>query len=245
MPDLVIHLHHVDGSVERFRQSDPRQMKYILDDFQPARIFTSEKIVFADGPALIVFPASRVVRLDLVPEPAGRLPLPPGTVNAVELTPPEFEAVRQNPDWSESWNRMRTREDSVVVCLEVEMAAQPPLYLAMETLREPLADPQTTIPYLYTASALCVRLHQGGVAALNLAHLTRFTVLPGSPPPPLLQAWPAGWTRDSLSRPLAERPDDPENRRPLPSSLTPDDATKHGFASRELRENAAALEERN
>ena len=187
---LQIDVHKVDGSVETFFQNDERLAKHILGEFQPGRIFTRDRIILAGDQSLTFFPVGQVARMDLVSEQLSRWMLPPGIVDAVELTGPEFQELLRNPKLYERQDAVWTREASVIVFLDIEVAGQPRLFLVMEAAEEPLADPLEAILSLFNAPALCFRMRPGGLAALNLFHLVRYTLFPG---PRLLpvEAWPA------------------------------------------------------
>lgn len=187
---LQIHIHTTDGSSATFVQNEEDQAKSILDDFHPDRIFARDKIVIADGHSLTSFPASRVVRLDLVSEQLSHRLLPLEIVNAVELSETEFRALLRNPELRVQWDPAQPPDAAVVIFLAVEMAGQPPLFLIMEIVGEPLADPLETVSPLLAAPALCFRMRSGGVAALNLTHLMGVTLYPGLQQPPT-EAWPA------------------------------------------------------
>ena len=190
---LQIHIHKVDGSVETFTQSEVGLVNSILNEFQPGRIFTRGKIIIADGNSLTSFPASQLVRIDLVSGSSFHWILPPEIVDAVELTETEFLALIQNPELGDQWNQPQAQEASVVAFLDVEMTGQQPLFLALEVPLEPPADRPEAILYpLYplTTPTLCFRMRTGGIAALNLLHLIRFTLFPAPQQAPA-EAWPA------------------------------------------------------
>jgi len=52
---LQIQIHKVDGPMEIFTQSEADLVNRIVNEFQPARIFTREKIIIADGNSLTSF----------------------------------------------------------------------------------------------------------------------------------------------------------------------------------------------
>ena len=190
---LQIHIHKVDGSVETFTQSEAGLVNGILNEFHPARIFTREKIIIADGNSLTSFPVSKLVRIDLVSGSSPHWILPPEIVNAVELTETEFRVQIQNPELGDWWNQARAQETSAVAFLDVEMTGQQPLFLALEIPLEPPADRPEAILYpLYplTKPTLCFRMRTGGIAALNLLHLIRFTLFPAPQQAPA-EAWSA------------------------------------------------------
>jgi hypothetical protein len=188
--NLRIHIHKVDGSMETFTQSEADLVNGILNEFQPVRIFNQEKIIIAGNNSLTSFPVHQVVRIDLVSENLSHWILPPGIVDAVELTETEFRALLQNPELHDRWNQARTQETSVVTFLDLEMAGQKQLFLAMEVISETQAEPSATFPFPLSMPTLCFRMRTGGIAALNLVNLTRLTLFPGPQPAPA-KAWPA------------------------------------------------------
>ncbi len=191
--NLEICVHKTDGTFERFVQNEADLAKCILNEFQPGQIFDREKIIIADRSSLTSIPTRQVVRVDLVSEPPVHWTFPQGIVDAVELTGAEFQVLHQNPEIHDPRNQVRVLEDSVVRFLEVEMAGQQPLFLALELALEPSTNrPEAILHPLYPLAmpALCFRMRTGGVAALNPRHLVRFTLFPA----PQLQpgaAWPA------------------------------------------------------
>ncbi len=187
---LQIHIHTADGSSGTFVQNEEDQAKWILRNFDPGRIFTRDKIIIADGHSLASFSTRRVVRMDLVSEQLSHWMLPSEIVNAVELSETEFQALLRNPELRVQWDPAQPPEASLVIFLMVELSGQPPLFLVMEIVGEPLADPLETVSPLLAAPALCFRMRSGGIAALNLAHLMCVTLFPGLQQPPT-EAWPA------------------------------------------------------
>jgi len=204
---LQIRIHTLDGSSVRFVQNDLEQVRWILSDFHPHRIFTRDKIIVADHQSLTAFTASRVVRLDLISEPLAHRILPSEIVNAVELEEPEFRALLQNPELRVQWDPAQPPDAAVVIFLMIEMAGQPPVFLVMEMTGEPLTDPVVAVSPLLAAPGLCFRMRGGGIATLNLAHLTRVTLFPGLQQPPV-EAWPAQRIQCLLPNPPARDGDD-------------------------------------
>ena len=204
---LQIHVHTVDGSSVTFVQNEVDQVRWILSDFHPHRIFARDKIIIADRNSLTSFPASRVVRLDLVSEPLSHRMLPAEIVNAVELEEPEFRALLRNPELRVQWDPAQPPDAAVVIFLVIEMAGRPPVFLVMEMAGEPLTDPMEAVSSLLAAPALCFRMHGGGIATLNLAHLMRVTLFPGLQQPPV-EAWPAELVQSAQPNRPARNGDD-------------------------------------
>jgi len=200
-PNLEIHLHNVDGSLEKYIQSETDRIQQVLNDFQPAQIFCREHIIIAVENSLTIYATRQVVRIDLVSESSVHWVLPPGIVEAVELTEAEFRALHQDPEMIDRWKQAQAQDTSLVAFLQLETAGQPPLFLAMEIQLPPPDGLETVLPLL-AAPALCFRMRNGGVAALNLAHLVRFTFFPALQPPPP-NAWPANRVNETVSQPEA------------------------------------------
>ncbi len=137
---LKIHVHKTNGSIEKFVQSDAEAIRRIVNEFQPDQIFAREKVIITGGNLLTSFPTRQVTRIDLISEPSSHLIFPPGIVDAVELTEAEYRGLLQNPALEEQWNQKRARDISTVVFLNVEMAGQPSLFLALEVSLEPPDD---------------------------------------------------------------------------------------------------------
>ncbi len=195
---LEIHVHQHNRLIEKFIQSEPERIKYLLNEFEPERLFAREKIIIAGGRFLTSFPAAQVVRIDFISEPSSYLIFPPGIVDAVELTEAEYWGLIENPELGGEWSQKRGQDDSTVVFLEVEMAGQSPIFLALEIVLEPPDErPEAILRPLYplTTMTLCFRMRNGGIAVLNLTHLVRFVLFPATQQAPK-SAWPAYWAND-------------------------------------------------
>ena len=241
---LQINIHKVDGSFETFVQNSESLARQILGEFQPDHIFTRDRIILAGGQSLTFFPISQVARIDLVSEPLSPWMLPPGIVDAVELAGTEFRALLRNPELYERQDSMWTQETSAIVFLEVEVAGQQQLFLVMEVTGEPLVDPLEATLSLFKAPALCFRMRPGGVAALNLMHLMRFTIFPG---PQLLpvEAWPAHQAKSPQLKCPARDFHGPMDERRVHSNFPQDGQMNFDPATRSQNENEPTMERKH
>ncbi|HLX68089.1 MAG TPA: hypothetical protein VKV04_00540 [Verrucomicrobiae bacterium] len=194
---LQIRVHQLDGSLTTFTQSDSGRIKQLLDGFQPAQIFRREKIVLADRNSHTTFSAAQVTRIDLDPGEQALLVFPTGLVEAVELTSVEFEALIRNPVMREQWTLPGARDESVVAFLDVQMADGRSVLLTSEVNWEPSAGLPDLNTSCLSGSGLCFRMRTGGIAALNLANLTRLTLYPGPLEMPA-DAWHARFLHTTL-----------------------------------------------
>lgn len=187
---LHIHVHKVDGSSETFIQNDENLIKHILREFQSDNIYHRDQIMIASRHSATCLPVRQLVRTDLVSEQSSDWNFPASMVHAVELTETEFWALLQNPELREQQTQTRSPDTTMIVFFEVEMTGQSPLFLVMELAGQPFGDRLQAIANMFSTPSMCFRMRGGGVAALNLAHLMRVTVFPGSHPAPI-EAWPA------------------------------------------------------
>jgi hypothetical protein len=189
MASLQVNIHRVDGSHTAFILDDLVEMKHMLAGFDAAQIFNRDRIVFTHGNSITSLPASKITRLDLVSEQLPQLVFPAGVVDAVELAETEYHALTQNPVMGEQWKLLTAPEESLVAFLNVGMADGQNLFLTMEVQAELLqSDLWDTSGFLFHGSGICFRMRAGGIALLNLAHLTRMTLFPKPPQQPS-DAW--------------------------------------------------------
>jgi hypothetical protein len=182
---LQIHIHIVDGSTTTFVQDDAGEIRKIFAGFQSTQIFNRDIIAFTDKNSITSLPASQITRIDLISEQLPTLNFPGGMVEAVELSWTEFQALVRSPVMLEQWRLKKTEDLCVVTLLDVEMTDGQCLYFTMETQVELLrSEFWNTRKFILTGTGLCFRMRTGGVAVLNLAHLTRLTFFPNPMPSP-------------------------------------------------------------
>ncbi len=176
--NLQIRIHKVDGSATTFVQTDAGEVKKLLDEFQPTQIFNRDRISFTDKNSITSLPVSKITRIDLEAEQHSHLLFPVGMVDAVELTGVEFQTLIRSPVMREQWDQISTLDASLVTFLDVEMADGQCLFLTVEMQVELQSELWKTNGFPLDGSGFCFRMRTGGVAVLNLAHLTRLTFFP-------------------------------------------------------------------
>ena len=123
-PSVQIRVHGTDGSIQTFTQHGDNLVRHTLDGFEPARMFTQQRITIANGCSLTTFITSRVTRIDLVTEDLSNWNLPPGLVEAVELTEPAFRALTQDRPPRERQEASRSPDRSVMTLLDIAVVAE-------------------------------------------------------------------------------------------------------------------------
>jgi hypothetical protein len=194
---LQIRIHEVTGSVTTFIQSDPDVVKQIVDGFQPSLIFNQERLIVADSHSHSAFPMPKVTRVDLNSDSSSQLDFRTDLIDAYELTKSQFKALIRNPVMSEQWHNLNPDNKSVVVFLEVIMVGDESILLTMDMNIDSTPKFNEMRENLLSRSALCFRMQNGGVTALNLVNLTRLTFFPGSLDMPA-NAWPARFFRPEV-----------------------------------------------
>ena len=189
---LEIRLYGADGAVENFVQPDAALADVILNDIQPARLFTSDKIVIAGAHSLTAFLPCRLTRIDFIREGVACWGFPAGFVDAIELSEEEFreKAHLDDPEHLEKRAQSRASGDFAVGFVDLEMVGRLHVFVAVEFVVGLPVERMQRINLLLSAPSVHFRLRQGGIGALNLTNLVRFTVYPGPAEAPA-NAWPA------------------------------------------------------
>jgi len=216
-PNLQILIHRTDGSVTTFIQTNLEDSRKILDEFQPTQFFYQQRVVFTDGSSITSLPVSSITRIDFLADDLSRLVLPVGTVDGVELTEGEFQALVGNPVMREQWNKLSSQDDFLVTFLNIEMADGQSLFLTTELrVTAEVEDLWQTNGFPIDGSGLCFRLRNGGVSVVNLANLTRLTFFPKPLVPPA-DAWNVQPLQDGRDVPSPLNGPEP----PMASELPP------------------------
>jgi hypothetical protein len=190
IPSLQVNVCEVDGTTTTFLQNAATEASSLLDGFHPAEIFYQATLTITDKDSITSFPVSKITRIELVCEELPHLVFPVGIVDAVELTAKKFQSLIRNPVMRQQWGQLATKDDFLITFMEIQMTDGSCFFLTMEI---PAGDPAQTwklkgVPW--NGSGLCFRMRSGGVAVLNLAHLTRLTFFPRPPEAPA-DAWHA------------------------------------------------------
>src|SRR5208282_833618 len=189
---MKILIHTQGGSVETFFQDNPALVARILKEIQPAKVFTGDIITIAGDYSLTTFVASRVNRVDLIAEDLTLWKYPTDILYVVELFEDEFRERSHVNDPARLERRRSPKRtgEFAVVFVEVEMTGGDRIFLAAEIQVGLEVERLQRLHRLFSATAVHVRLLQGGISILNLKNLVRFTINPGPDVTPM-GAWPA------------------------------------------------------
>src|SRR5262249_8071651 len=145
------------------------------------RLFASSRLVIAGTHSKSVFVCSEIVRIDFVQQTFGCWEFPGGYADVVELTEADFRehAHLDRPDLMSRREQRTPVGDLLVSFLKLQFRGCPPIFLMAEFPVKLPAENQSFMRFLLSKTAFHMRLRGGGIAVVNLANLTGYTVFPG------------------------------------------------------------------
>ena len=178
---IQIRVHLVDGVVESFAQFDHAKAEAIWRNVDLARLFTQQRIVIAGTFSKSVFVCSEVVRIDFVQQKFGCWQFSEGYSDVVELSEQDFikHVHLDRPELMSKRDKPTPVGDPLVSFLKLYFRESPPIFLMVEFPVKLQAENQSFMRFLLSKTAFHMRLREGGVAVVNLANLTGYTVYPG------------------------------------------------------------------
>ncbi len=190
-PELVIHVHGIDGHVSRFVQSDAAAARTILDQVHPARLFTQPSLIIKGDTATTAFPCSAIARIDLLTEAYPGWPFPRNLEDVIELSEAEL-AQHLRPEILRNWHPDHAVPgDPLLAFLDITLlnAAKVCAELVVCVPDATSIDRSILLHQILQAPVHYMRRRQGGAVLINPANIARFNLHPG--PPVLAGAWPA------------------------------------------------------
>jgi hypothetical protein len=176
-PNLQIRIHGIDGSIQTFFQIDPDLVNRTLNELNPARIFTEDRIVITDKHSVATFFPPLITRLDLITDRLSVWDFPFVIGALEELTEEEFmECCRR----LQRREQARSGGDSRVF-LDIEMVSGQRAFLWMKIIAGLPAERLLRIYSLFKERRLIFGLCTGGIGVLNLANMVHFEVHPEPP----------------------------------------------------------------
>ncbi len=176
-PNLQVRIHGIDGSTRTFIQNDPNLVNRTLNELDPARILTQDKITIADEHSAAAFIPSLVTRIDLITDRFSVWDFPFVIGALVELSEAEFLGHLYGLRRSEP---PHLRGDFPVF-LDIEMVGGQHALLWMEIIAGLPAERLLSIYSLLKERYLIFGLRTCGIGVLNLANMVRFLVHPKPP----------------------------------------------------------------
>jgi hypothetical protein len=178
--EFIIRVHLADGSMESFVANEAQAAK-IWEELEPVRLFASPRLVLAGEHSKSVFVCARILRLDFVQQVYKCWQFPGGYADIVELSEKEFakHAHLGQPERMAKRERPTPVGDLLVSFLKLHMAGGQAIYLMAEFPVRLPAENQSFMQFLLSKSGFHMRLREGGIGIVNLAHLASYTVYPG------------------------------------------------------------------
>ena len=180
-PAMEIRVCLVDGVAESFVQADQTKAKKLWQNIDLSRLFTQQRIVIAVTYSKSVFVCSEVMRIDFVQADFDCWQFTEGYSDVVELSEADFRKIvhLDQPELMSKREKPTPVGDPLVSFLKLHFRKGPPIYLMVEFPVKLPAENQSFMRFLLSKTAFHLRLQEGGVAVVNLANLTGYTVYPG------------------------------------------------------------------
>lgn len=180
-PDFLIRIQLTDGSIESFVPADAAEARRIWEEIEPSRLFTHPRLVLAGEYSKSVFVSSQIVRLDFIQQTYACWEFPGGYSDVVELSEAEFRkhAHLGEPSLMAKRKSQTPVGNLLVSFLKLQMAGGRPVFLMVEIPVKLPADSHSFMQFLLSGGGFHMRLSQGGMGVINLAHLAGYTVYPG------------------------------------------------------------------
>ena len=181
-----------DGSVETFIQPDKAKAQQIWLSTEPARLFAQPRLIIAGTYSKSVFVCSEIVRLDFLDPTCACWKLPEDYSDIVELSPTDFAKLAHldQPELMPKREHSTPVGDLLVSFAKLHFRNHPPIYVRFENSVKLPAESQSYMRFLLSKTGFQMRLANGGVSVVNLAHLAGYTVYPGVAQVPA-DAWQA------------------------------------------------------
>ena len=178
---LTIRFHLSDGSVHGFVQPDPAVAKAIWDAVEPARLFSSDRIIIGSEHSKAVFVSAEVLRVDFLHESFQCWKFPAGYTDIVELSATEFRkhAHLDEPSLMAKREVSAPPGDLLVSFARLHLRGGQPLFVMVETPLKLPTESQSFMRHMLSKGAIHMRLRGGGIGIVNLANLAGYTVYPG------------------------------------------------------------------
>lgn len=204
-PGVPLRIHLSDGSIETFVLPDQATAQQIWLRTEPTRFFAQPRLVLAGAYSKSIFVCSEIVRLDFLDPACACWKFPEDVSDVVELSPSAF-AERAHLDRRELMPKRDQSPpvgDLMVSFLKLQLRNHPPLHLMFEFSVKLPAESMQYMRHLLSKTGSQMRLANGGVSIVNLAHLAGYTAYPGVAQAPA-DAWPAEPLNDNYNHVRAE-----------------------------------------
>jgi hypothetical protein len=180
-PEFVIRVHLTDGSIESFATTDETEARRIWENIEPARLFTQPRLILAGEYSKSVFVSSQILRLDFIQDTYKCWEFRGGYADIVELSESDFRKHAQldQPALMVKREHPTPVGDLLVSFLKLHLTGGKRLFLMAELPVRLPAESQSFMQFLLAGGGFHMRLREGGIGIINLAHLAGYTVYPG------------------------------------------------------------------
>ncbi|HEV7924876.1 MAG TPA: hypothetical protein VGR14_05950 [Verrucomicrobiae bacterium] len=180
-PKLIVRVHLTDGSIESFGSTDETEVARIWEKIDPSRLFSQPRLIFAGEYSKSVFVSSQILRLDFIQKTYECWGFPGGYSDIVELSEADFKkhVHLEQPALMAKRKQPTPVGDLLVSFLKLRIAGGSQIFLMVEVPVKLPAESQSFMQFLLSKGSFHMRLREGGVGVVNLAHLAGYTAYPG------------------------------------------------------------------
>jgi hypothetical protein len=180
-PDFLIRIHLTDGSMESFVIPDETEAGRIWEAIEPSRMFAQPRLILAGEHSKSVYVCAEILRVDFIQELYECWQFPGGYADVVELSEDEFRkhARLDQPERMAKRKQPTPVGDLLVSFLKLNLVGGHNLFLMVEVPVKLPVESQSFMQFLLSKGGFHMRLREGGIGVINLAHLAGYTAYPG------------------------------------------------------------------
>ena len=188
---LELHVHLIDGSIERFAQPNPQAAGRILKGLDLANHFGKPHVTFETAQGIFIYPCAHVVRLDVLTEAELAFASIPRRAQVHEISCEEFEA-QYHPEFDPALTRAQVGRagEAFHGFIRIKLTSGETVVLEVNAQISAPLDQKMVFGSLFNVSTLVFPRSGGGYCLLNRANVLTFELLPGQPDV-APTAWPA------------------------------------------------------
>jgi hypothetical protein len=176
---IELRIHHTTGKVTRFVQNEASEVRRLLEEIRPAKVFAGSRLAFGDSGLITLCATAHITHLDIVTTQKLNWPKPPG-VTAMFVLPDET-ALRAR---SVPATGAPIAGETIVTHLTYDFLGGKRLYIEVCSKAGHAFEAPARLNRLLADPPLYFALSGGGAAVLNPANIVRVLVTTPSNEPP-------------------------------------------------------------
>lgn len=177
---LEIHVHLVNGHVEKFNQLDPDKLREHFRDLQPNKIFSLRHLSIDTPDGVFAYPTHAICRIEYLMDWTPAWAQTKGR-DVTVITAEEFRENRKESRLTREDIKGLKPGDNFTGHSVVELENGDKVYLRLETTVPAKLDQRLIIAQILQSGTLMGKLKEGGVGFINGDKIVRIAFYPGVP----------------------------------------------------------------